>query len=121
MAKPGTANSAAMRYVAGMVTRIHRRVLPRLYLREHREAQGLSAERMAERLGIGRESLYRLEREPRRLNPEKQAQYADALGIEPAALWRPPGTPSLDSLVAGQPDEVQAMAADIVRRLVNRG
>lgn len=103
-----------------MVTRIHKSVRRRLFLKEHREAKGISAEYMAGRLGIERESVYRLEREHWRMNPEKQIGYADALGIEPEDLWRPPGTPSLDALVSNAPEELKIMAADIVRRLVNR-
>ncbi len=102
-----------------MVTRIHRHVRGRLYLREHREAKGLSAPYMAERMGMERESLLRLEREAQtRCTPEKQAQYADALGIEPAALWRPPGAPSIDSLLRNADDATRTLAVDIVGRLV---
>jgi transcriptional regulator with XRE-family HTH domain len=111
---------SAIRYATSMVTRIHKSVKPLLYLAEHREHRGISAEQMAGRLGIERESLYRWEREPRRLNPEKQVAYAEALGIEAAELWFPPTRHSLDALLANQPDDVQAMAADIVKRLVGR-
>jgi transcriptional regulator with XRE-family HTH domain len=105
-------------YVAEMVTRIyrHRR---RLFLKEHREAKGISAEAMAGRLGIERESVYRLEREAMtRATPEKQAAYASALNVEPEELWHPPGTTRLDPLVSGASDELKQMAADIVRRLI---
>jgi DNA-binding XRE family transcriptional regulator len=104
-----------------MVTRIRQSARRRLYLKEHREAKDVSAQKMADRLGITRESLYRQEREPWRVNSEKQAEWADALGIEPEALWRLPrgkDDPSLDDLVADAPPEVREMAADIVRRLV---
>jgi hypothetical protein len=74
---------------------------------------------MAERMDMERESLLRLEREAQtRCTPEKQVQYAEALGIEPAALWRPPGAPSVDSLLSGADEPTRAMAADIVARLV---
>src|SRR5437870_5021128 len=79
-----------LEYVAAMVTRIHKSARRRLFLKEHREAKGVSAEQMAGRLGIERESVYRLEREAfTRLNPEKQAAYAAALDLEPESLWRP--------------------------------
>jgi transcriptional regulator with XRE-family HTH domain len=100
-----------------MVTR-PKRLKRRLFLKEHREAQGVSAQVMAEKLAIERESVYRLEREPWRVNSEKQAEFAHALGLEPEDLWRPPGTPSLDAIVQSAPDDVRALAADIVRRLV---
>lgn len=110
--------STAWGYVTAMVTRIHKGVRARLFLREHREAKGVSAEQMAGRLGIERESVYRLEREQERMDPQKQANYAAALGIAPEALWRPPGVPSIDELLSGAPDDVKTMAADIVQRLV---
>ncbi len=106
------------RIVAAMVTRIQRG-RGRLYLREHREAKGLSAPYLAERMGMERESLLRLEREAQtRCTPEKQADYAAVLGIEPAALWRPPGVPSVDSLLSGADEATRILAADIVGRLV---
>ena len=105
-----------------MVTRIHKTAHRRLYLREHRKAKDLSAEYMAGRMGMERESLLRLEREAlTRCTPEKQVQYAEALRIEPEALWRPPGATSLDAIVAGSPDDIRDMAADIVTRLVKTG
>lgn len=103
-----------------MVTTIHKGARRRLFLKEHREAKKVSPEAMAGRLGITRESLYRQEREPWRINSSKQAQWADALGIEPEALWRRPGAVSLDDMVKDEPPEVQEMAADIVRRLLKR-
>jgi len=108
-------------YDTKMVTRIHKTVARRLFLKEWREYVGLSPEQVAGRLGIERESVYRWEREPRRVNPDKQAAYAEALGIEPGDLWRVPSQPSLDSLMKGQAQDVQDMAADIVRRLVAKG
>lgn len=118
--EPVLTMAAADGYVAAMVTRIHKSARRRLFLKEHREAKHVSAEAMAGRLGIERESVYRLEREAlTRLSAGKQAAYADALGIEPERLWRPPGgPPSLDAMVATAPDEIKLMAADIVRRLV---
>lgn len=91
-----------------------------LFLKEHRKAKGISPERMAELLGIDRVSVHRLERELQRMDPAKQKAYADAIGVRPEDLWRPPDTPSLDSLVAGQPRDVQQMALDIISRLVKR-
>jgi transcriptional regulator with XRE-family HTH domain len=92
----------------------------RLFLREHRKAKGISAEQVAGRMEIERESLLRLERELHRVTPDKQAAYAHALGIEPEDLWRPPGTPSLDGMVHDASPDVRAMVADIVRRMVGK-
>ena len=104
--------------LAAMVTRIHHSASRRLFLKEHREAKGVSAEAMAGRLGIERESVYRLERKPNRLNAEKQAAWAAALGLEPEDLWHPPGWRSLDAIVAQAPEDLRNMAADIVLRLM---
>lgn len=91
-------------------------------MREHRKAKGLSASYMAGRLDLERESLLRLEREAQtRCTPEKQVQYAEALGIEPAALWRPPGEPSIDSLLSDTPEDFRAMIIDTVRRRAGGG
>ena len=90
-------------------------------MREHRKAKGLSAVIMAGRLGIERESYYRLERHPEKLNAGELAELADALNIEPEALWRlPDSRPSLDAMVRGAPDDLKDMAADIVGRLMAR-
>lgn len=111
-----------MGYATGMVTRIHKMARRRLFLREHRKAKGLSADAVAGRMDppMERESLLRLERELHRVNPDKQASYAHALGMQPEDLWRPPGTPSLDAMVHDAPADVQAMVADIVRRMVGK-
>lgn len=105
-----------------MVTRIRNKLVRRrLFLREHREAKQVSATIMGGRLGIERESVLRLEREPWRVNSEKQAAYAAALELAPEDLWRPPGRPSLDAMVETAPQDIQEMATDLVRRLVSRG
>jgi transcriptional regulator with XRE-family HTH domain len=98
-----------------MVT-IHRNIRARLYLKEHRKAKKVSATEMADRLAIERESVHRVER---RNDPKYQTLYAAALGIEnPEELWRPPGTTSLDALVAGEPQDFKDMAADLLRRML---
>ncbi len=89
-----------------------------LFLREHREAAGISADLMAGKLGIERESVYRREREPGRLDFKKQAEWAVICGVSPEDLWRPPGEPSLDAIVRSASPETKLLAADIVRRLV---
>lgn len=101
-----------------MVTRIHKGFKGTLFLKEHRKAKRVTAEAMAGRLGIERESVHRLERVPERLSYEKQVEYAEALGIEPEDLRYPPGRPSLDGLVKKAPPELQTMVADVVLRLV---
>lgn len=103
--------------VAGMVTR-PKRAHRRLFLKEHREALKVSAAEMGERLGIERESVYRLEKNYRGVSSQKQAAFAQALGLEPEDLWRPPGDMSLDSMVARAPQDVQESVQILIRRLI---
>ena len=87
------------------------------------EARELSDEKLAGRLEVARETVTRWRGQQHRLNPDKIAALASALDLEPQQLWQPPppeGRPSLDALVRNAPAELQEMAADIVRRLVNR-
>ncbi len=103
------------------VTQIYQSKPPRLFLKEHREAKGVSAEQMGGRINIERESVYRLERKPERVTWERQCQWADALGISPLDLHRPPGAPSLDAMVAPAPEDLQKTVRDVVKRLVSGG
>jgi DNA-binding XRE family transcriptional regulator len=112
---------------SGIVRIGHRQPL-RLYLREWREYKELDAETMGGRLGVERESIYRIEREAmKRAIPEYQAAYAEALGIEPGRLWQPPPAkgqpipPSLDEMAQTAPEAVRGMVFDVVRRMVSGG
>jgi transcriptional regulator with XRE-family HTH domain len=104
-----------------MVTRIRKGARPHLYIKEHMDARDLSDERMADRLGVTRQTVFRWRKEQHRLDPEKIARLAAALDIEPEDLWRHPARPSLDALVKKAPDDLHATAVDIVKRLVRRG
>lgn len=106
-----------------MVTWARKRTNRRLFLKEHREAKGVSAEEMAEWLKIERESVYRLERHAyTRMNPKKLDAYAARLELEPEELWRPPGAVSLDAIAAAVPEDLKGLAtevaADALRRFV---
>lgn len=103
-----------------MVTRIGQRRRAHLYVAEWLEHRGLSDEKAAGRLGIDRVTVWKWKTQPGRLNPEKIAALASILDIEPEELFRPPSRPSLDAMVKNQPESVQAMAADIVRRLIGK-
>ena len=113
-----------------MVTRIRRGARPHLYVKEWREERGLSLEDLGgrirlqdkdgEKVGVERNTVWRWENEPHRLNPEKMAAIADALDLEPEELWRPPGRRSLDAIASGASDDVQDTLVDIVTRLTKR-
>lgn len=116
-------------YDTGMVTRIRKGTPARIWLAEWMEHKHLDAEQMADRVGIERESFYRWLREPKRINLEKLGDIAFALGLDdPGMLLYPPPPkdtpkrpPSLDKLIAGKPEDVQALAFEVVRRLTGTG
>jgi DNA-binding Xre family transcriptional regulator len=100
------------------VTRIYKGRQDRLFLEEWMAKKAVDDKILAGRLGVARETVTRYRGQPSRLNTEKLAQVAFALDIEPEDLWRHPERPSLDAIVKDAPEDVQATAADIVRRLV---
>ena len=108
--------------ITSMVTRIRKGARAHLYITEWFEDRGLNDEQVANRLDppVDRATVFRWRKEQHRLNPEKIGKLALALDLEPHELWRPPGRPSLDAIVAGSSEEVQDMAADIVRRMVGK-
>ncbi len=90
------------------------------YLRENREAKGMTAAQMAEKLGIERESVYRLEAKADGVAAAKQKAYAKALGIEPRDLWHRPDSPSLDRRMADAPPEVQESIRVLLNELLKK-
>jgi hypothetical protein len=112
--------SQAWGYVSTMVTRIGPRRPRRLYVKEWMDFKGLSDEQVGNRLDRARETIWRWRTEQHRLNPEKLAELASALDIEPQDFYRPPQRPSLDAIVESAPDDLRNTAIDIVRRLVGK-
>jgi transcriptional regulator with XRE-family HTH domain len=103
-----------------MATTIYGKRRGHLFIAEWMETRNLTDEKMAGRLGVARETVTRWRNQQHRLNPEKIAAISAALDLEPEDLFRPPSArPSLDILLRDAPDELQATAADIVKRLVN--
>jgi transcriptional regulator with XRE-family HTH domain len=106
--------------------RIRKGTKPAVYLREWRKFKNVRAPDMAERLGIERESYYRLERKPFTLSLAELLVVADALGISHEQLWRPPPEPglrprpSLDAIVQDTPDSQVEGLADMLRRAIGR-
>ena len=107
-----------------MVTRIGqgRRKARRLFLEEWMEAKDITPEALGLRFDppVSRTTVWRWIREPHRLNPEKMAAFAEALGIQPEDLWRSPNRPSVDALLANSSDDLYRTALDIVARLTNK-
>jgi transcriptional regulator with XRE-family HTH domain len=106
------------RIIASMATtRIGQRRRAHLYVAEWMEHRGLSDEKLGNRLGVARETIWRWRTQQNRLNPDKIAGLASALEIEPEDLFRPPERVSLDAIVKDYPDELRDQAAEIVRLL----
>lgn len=84
--------------------------------------RGFSDQKLADALGVARETVTRYREQQHRLNPQKMAALADALDLEPEQLWRPPAPnrPSLDRMLKDAPDDVvqdaAAQAAILLRR-----
>jgi transcriptional regulator with XRE-family HTH domain len=103
-----------------MVTEIRHGARPHLYIDEWMTERGVSLDKMAGRIGVARNTIWRWKTEQHRLNPEKIAALATALDLQPEDLWRPPGRQSIDAVLAESPDDLYATAFDIVTRLAKR-
>lgn len=90
---------------------------PHLYVDEWFAERGVNDEKVGNRLGRDRATIFRWRKEQHRLNPDKIAALAKALDLEPEELWRPPARRSLDALVKDSSDDVVSMAFDIVKRM----
>lgn len=101
--------------------RIGQRRKAHLYIEEWFEHRGLNDERVGERLGIDRTTVWKWRKNPSRLDPGKMEALAAALDIEVPQLYRPPSVPSLDSIVKDYPDDLKQKAAEIVRLLGKTG
>lgn len=109
--------------IAGMVTRIGKKKPPRLYIDEWIAAKELDHTKVGQRMEppVSRTTVWRWVNEPWRLNPEKMAALADAIGLEsPTMLWYSPDRPSADALLARATDDVHRTVIDIVERLTRR-
>ena len=89
-----------------------------LYIKEWMETKKVSDDELANRLDIGRATVWKWYSQQHRLNPEKIFNIASALGIRPEELWSDPSEPNLNAIIADAPEDLRATAADIVRRLV---
>lgn len=101
-----------------MVARIGPKKPFRHYLREWRNARGLSQQQLADRLDTSKGQISRWESGSRSMSGDVIAALADALAIEPGDLFRDPAAPSLDALLARAPAHVRDAAADLVRTLL---
>ncbi len=104
-----------------MATRIGQRRRAHLYLEEWFAHRGLNDAKVADRLGLDRTTVWKWRTNPSRLDPGKMEALASALDIEPAQLYRPPESISLDAIAKDFSPDLKEMAADILRRLGKPG
>jgi transcriptional regulator with XRE-family HTH domain len=109
-----------------MNDRIRKGTKAPVYLRAWREFKNVRAVDMAERLGVERESYYRLERKPHTLSIAELLELGDALGVDHRRLFEPPPPsglrprPSLDEIVRDTPDSQVEGLADMLRRAIGK-
>lgn len=86
-----------------------RHMSARLYIKEWREHLGLTQEGVAEKLGVRPATISRYENydpedpQGRAISVPQLMALADAYGISPVDLYRPPEQPSLDALLVKHP------------------
>lgn len=88
----------------------------RLFLKEHREATGLTQKQLAARLDVADMSVSRWETGDAKLNTDVLAALAEVLDREVEDLWRPPSRPSLDAITRHLDDANFEDVLEVVRR-----
>lgn len=104
-----------------MVTKTKPNIRAHLYIDEWMEELLLNDEKVGEIMGKSRTTVWRWRTEQHRLNPEKIAAMAVAMGLEPEDLWRPPGRPSIDAIVKDETEDGVRRIANAVRALLKAG
>jgi predicted transcriptional regulator len=100
-----------------MVTQIGKLSKLRPFLKEHRKHSGLSALKMAGRLDVERESVYRMEREWYKMTIERQQQWAEACGLQSYLdLFTLPRRPKITPILELS-DDAQDAVMDMAARL----
>lgn len=92
----------------------------RIYLTEWRDHYHLSAEDLGKRIRVSRQTIFRYEKNQRKLTPEKLLRLADAIGIEPWQFWFPPSFPSADALLKNATLAQREMAVAYVKGMLGR-
>ncbi len=78
----------------------------------------LSDQELGDKLDLPRQTIYRWRTQERRLDAEKMALIAEALGLEPVDLWRSPKRRSVDAMLThATPEQVQD-TLDFVGRFI---
>jgi transcriptional regulator with XRE-family HTH domain len=97
-----------------MVTRIGNRRARRIFFRAWREKFHLTQEQIANRIGTTGATVHRIETAARDYTGRYLHAYAEALGIEPTDLYRPPERPSLDAKLRDADDDIVLRAHEML-------
>ena len=90
----------------------------RLFVKEWMDFRDLSDQELGDKLDLPRQTIYRWRTQERRLDAEKMALIAEALGLEPVDLWRSPKRRSVDAMLThATPEQVQD-TLDFVGRFI---
>jgi transcriptional regulator with XRE-family HTH domain len=109
--------------IEDMIERIGRAHPPRLYIREWMSDKGLDNKRLAERMGRAEGTVSKLlsaadqnpeKRSRQKITIEYLAEFADALNIEVAMLFRDPASPTRDELLRGYSNEQLTTALQLI-------
>lgn len=90
----------------------------RHFLREWREHKGWTQAELADRLGVGQDTISRYENGQRQLTIDVQAAIAEALEIRPLQLLNRPGVVSLDELMADADPATRETAVSLIEALL---
>jgi transcriptional regulator with XRE-family HTH domain len=104
-----------------MVTKIHKGRRAHLFIKEHMDEQGMSDERLANRLSVDRATVWKWRTQQHRLSPDKIAAIAEALGKTPQQLWQPPDVVDLNAIAADASTELRQRAAEMLQILLKTG
>jgi transcriptional regulator with XRE-family HTH domain len=107
-----------------MATKVHKFARAHLYIEEWMQKQGVNDESLGLRLGRSRTTVWRWRQEQHRLNPQKIAELAYGLDIQPDQLWRLPPSdarPSVDLILREAPDEFVKHFAESALILLKTG
>lgn len=98
----------------------HRRPLGRHYIREWRDEKGLTQDQLAERIGLSRTQISRIENHKQGYSQEMLEAIAEALGTTAASLiMRAPGSDiwSLQDALTGMGESQRRQAIAVIEAL----
>lgn len=97
-------------------------------MKEWRVAKGLTQQQLADRLPVGedgkptgKDQISRWERSQRGMTMDVQAALAEALGIDPGALFHDPEQPSVDELLRNASPERRIQIIAVVETMLKTG